>query len=246
MNVLEFASKENPRILTKISHIFEGTGRRCSKEEFESLNSLDAAPNGSIVLISDDDFPLMLNGMPEVTLAKLFAQSGVVRSIRGQNFILPYRKGWAKNFSPYYPDFILHLKDGRIVFVELKSILGMCQDETICKYIYLKDFCNKHGYLASMIDVEYLTFEEYLWPIPEDEITKTFHKIMNEQGGFNNVQLEALLKAHPKKDAINIRRTVSSLVLQDPTICNRYCHDDPSLINAVKTNEILPYKQWFL
>ena len=244
MEHLEFSTKLNKKSWDKIAHLFEADGRICSVEEFESLDTLDANPNGNLTCITDDDFPLMLNNIAELRLAKLFASSGMIRSIRGQNFVIPYKKGWANTMSPYYPDFILHLRDGRICFVELKSSLGMCQDETICKYLYLKDFCQKHGYLASMIDVDYLTFEEYLWPISEDEITRAFYQSIHGQGGFNSNNLSGLLQRYPKKQHQEIRRKIASLVLRDPTISNRYCHDDPRLINAVKCDRPLAYKMF--
>lgn len=244
MEHLVFASKPNKKAWAKVAHLFDGGGRSCSIEEFESLDTLDANPNGSIVCIADDDFPLMLNNSAEHRLAKTFASTGMIRSIRGQNFVVPYKKAWAATMSPYYPDFILHLNDGRIAFVELKSSLGMCQDETICKYLYLKDFCRKHGYLAIMIDVDYLTFEEYLWPMLDDEISKEFYAILNGQGGFNINNLNGLLQRYPKNKHQEIRRRIASLVLLDPMISNRYCHDDPRLINAVKTDRALPYKTW--
>lgn len=244
LNRLQFAERPNPKIWSRISFLFDGEGRICSKQEFESLDSIDANPSGELVLMSDDDFPLMLNNSAEAQLAKMFASSGMIRSVRGQNFILPYRKPWAINPSPYYPDFILHLNDGRIAFIELKSVLGMCQDETICKYIYLKDFCRKRGYLAAMIDVDLLTFEEYLWPMVDDEITKYFYDTIHAQGGFNTNNLNGLLQRFSKNKHQDIRRKIASLVLQDPCISNRYCHDDPRLINAVKLDSILAYKKF--
>ena len=239
---LRFGKKLNEKVWDQISHFFAGEGRICSKEEFESLDSINANPNGTITLISDDDFPLMLNNFAEVRLAKAFAESGMVRSIRGQNFILPYRKGWANKPSPYYPDFILHLADGRIAIIELKSSLGMCQDETLCKYLALRQFCHQRGYLCAMVDPDYLTFEEYFWPFPEDEITNLFHAYMEGAGGFTIEDLNRVLQDFPKKKHQEIRREIASLILMDPYICNRYCHDDPNLVNAVKTDKPIDYK----
>ena len=243
-NRLCFADKLNPKVWDKISLLFDAPGRSCVVAEFESLNTLEANPNGTLMYFSDDDFPLMLNNVSEVQLAKTFASSGMIRSIRGQNFILPYRKAWASNSSPYYPDFILHLKDGRIAFVELKSALGMCQDETVCKYIYLKDFCQKRGYLAIMIDVDLLTFEEYLWPMADNDISKYFREVLINQGGFNTNNLNALLQRFPKNKHQEIRREIATLILRDPYIINRYCHDDPRLVNAVKADTPAPYKNF--
>lgn len=242
MERLVFSKQVNKKAWDKISHLFDEKGRVCSKEEFESLNHDEASPNGNIVIISDDDFPLMLNNRSEARLASLFASSGVIRSIRGQNFILPYKKPWAKNSSPYYPDFILHLHDGRIAFIELKSALGMAQDETICKYAYLQSFCHQKGYLCAMVDVDLLTFEEYLWPINEDEVTRAFHLALDSLGGFNNLQLEGILQGYSKNKHQEIRRKIACCILLDPYVSNRYCHDDPRLINAVKESKILPYK----
>jgi 1-acyl-sn-glycerol-3-phosphate acyltransferase len=39
-----------------------------------------------------------------------------------------------------------------------------------------------------------------------------------------------------------IRRLVSALVLADPTLSNRYCHDSPYLLNAVSVPSALPFK----
>lgn len=242
MERLVFAKTINAAAYAKVAHLFTAPGRKCSKEEFESLDSLDADPNGTLVCIADDDFPLMLNNKAEYAFAKLLASTGTVRSIRGQNFILPYVKPWASNPSPYYPDFIVHLHDGRIAFIELKSSLGMCQDETIVKYTYLMDYCKKHGYLYAMIDTDYILFEEYLWPFPEDDITSYFKQCLEGLGGFNTNHLNALLEKHPKKKHREIRMKISSLVLRDPFIMNRYCHDDPRLINAVKLDQKLSYK----
>ena len=76
----------------------------------------------------------------------------------------------------------------------------------------------------------------------EDEITAYFRSTLESQGGFNQGNLNALLAKYPKKQGKDIRRKIASLVLQNPYIENRYCHDDPRLINATMGEKRLAYK----
>lgn len=242
MDVLRYAKKKSKAKCEKLSFLLQGEGRRCSKEEFASLQSGSINELGKIKMKLEDGFVLPCADKAEARFAELLLSSGMVIALRGQNFVLPYQKPWATKPSPYYPDFLFQLDDGKIAIVEMKSILGMCQDENIAKYHALRNYALRQGYLYAMIDIDDISFEEYLWPFPEDDVTKYFRAALASQGGFNQGNLEALLAKRPKKQGKEIRRKIASLVLQNPYLENRYCHDDPRLINATQSVNPLPYK----
>lgn len=201
-------------------------------------------PTGALHLLMPDGFDLILNNKAEISLARLLASTGYAKTIHGQTYAVPFVKPWAHTPSPYYPDFIVYNYANQIVFIEMKSIMGMCQDENIAKYGALASFCRKKGYLYGMFDVEGLAFEEYLWPFPDDKVTAYFHQVVASQGGFNQNNLNALLTKTPPKKRASVKREISSLILQDPYLQNRYCHDDPELVNAVRLDKPLPYKKF--
>ena len=241
---LHFADKIDEKKARLLLSLCNGNPKSYSLDHFLALNSPDAIPTGLIHVQSDRGFDLVLNDFHEVKFATFAASTGIVSSIRGQNFILPYRKYWAKKESPYYPDFLLYTKQGYIAIIEMKSILGMCQDESIAKYEALASFCHQRGYLYAMIDRDCKTFDDYLDEEIDPAIEEAFDAIIHSQGGFNQNHLSLFLKGKSRSEAKRIRREIAKKVLSSPFIENRYCHDDPSLINAVLLEKMLPYKNF--
>lgn len=221
-----------------------GSAKVFSLGDFDSLALGHAMPTGDLVYEVDRGFPLILNDYAETAFLRLVTSSGYARSIRGQTMAIPYRKPWAQNASPYYPDFILYTYDGHIAIVEVKSILGMCQDENIAKFEYLLSFCRAKGYLCAFLDAEGVSIRDYcLEPLDERQYAVSFfEKTVANQGGFNDRNLKTLEHAFPKTKPSEIKRTVASLVIRDPFLSNRYCHDSPALLNAVKVPSPLAFK----
>lgn len=224
-------------LLKKESRLF-------SKEEFFRVAQGQGIPTGKLVYQVDGGYPLILNDYAETAFLGLVADSGYAQSIRGQSVSVPYVKPWAHNPSPYYPDFILYTYEGRIAFVEIKSILGMAQDENIAKFSSLYAFCERYGYLCAFIDSEGYSFASYLDPIDEKDeaMANFFYRALEEKKGFNENDLGRMKAAFPTKKESEIKRLVSRLILQDNTLENRYCHDDPSSVNATESETPLPYK----
>lgn len=46
----------------------------------------------------------------------------------------------------YFPDCVVILSDGRRVFVEIKPLFTMAEDQNVCKWHALKNFCEENGY----------------------------------------------------------------------------------------------------
>lgn len=221
--------------------VFSGVGSPRPFQEFLALHDPKVVPTGKLH-IDSNGFDLVLNDLAEVQIAKSLASSGFAKAIHGQTFAIPFRKPWANNPSPYYPDFIVYTYDSRIAFLEVKSILGMCQDETIAKYTHLAAFCKRRGYLYGMIDVERIPFELYLWPNYDAHAKAYFEATLSSCGGFNQNHIAEYLCKLPPAKRNAARRSFASLILLNPYIENRYCHDDPRLCNAVRVPTKLPYK----
>lgn len=216
-----------------------------SLSEFDLFASGKGIPTGKLVYEVDRGFQLVLNDYAERDFLRLVASSGYASSIRGQTREIPYVKPWADNPAPYYPDFILYTYDRHVAIVEVKSILGMCQDENIVKYEYLLGYCQRHGYECAFIDAEMCSFYDYLEPLdPANPIAQFYQSTLRSVGGFTNNDLERLKKAYPSIEEKDLKRTIASLVLQSPSVSNRYCHDSPFLLNAVDVHENLAYKKW--
>lgn len=243
---IQFAPKANPQkeaTLLDLLQLQEGA-KAYGEAYFESLNDARVQPTGSLLYHVDKGFKLILNNPIEAHFLKFLASSGIVASIRGQTLEVPYVKPWASTPSPYYPDFVIHLNDGRIAILEVKSILGMCQDENIVKYEYLLSYCRRHGYLAAFFDADLVPFGEYLWPVEEGPVKDYFQNCLTSLGGFNQEMLKRMEAHFPRISDKDLKRAVSSLILQDPYLINRYCHDSPYLINAVKVASPLSYKRF--
>ncbi|OPZ35229.1 MAG: hypothetical protein BWY98_00794 [Tenericutes bacterium ADurb.BinA155] len=225
-------------------------GREAAKtftpEEFEAIAGGQGKPTGSLVYEVDHGFHLVLNDLAETAFLAQITSTGFALRIRGQTKAIPYIKPWAHNPAPYYPDFILYTYEHQIAFVEIKSILGMCQDENIAKFSYLYSYCQKNGFLCGFFDSEGYSVSDYL-SLPEQEdpaIVASFYRSYETLGGFNNAALEALCAEFKKRKPHEIKRLVSALVLLDPECSDRYCHDSPYLLNAVKVPEPLPFKRF--
>ena len=240
--ILNFAAKGSPKIKEELSYLFSDVGRECSLEEFDSLDDPRIVPTGNIHCLSDRGYDLVFNDFAELSFAEKLCKSGLFLSMHGQKTLIPYQKPWANKPSPYYPDFILYTKKKHIVIFEMKSILGMCQDETIAKYTHLAAFCKRRGYLYGMIDVERIPFELYLWPDDDAQAKAYFEATLSSCGGFNQNHIAEYLCKLPPAKRNAARRSFASLILLNPYIENRYCHDDPRLCNAVKVPTKLPYK----
>lgn len=221
---------------------FREAAKTFTLEEFYARATGDAYPTGNLVYEVDGGFPLILNDYAETHFLSLIASSGFASSIRGQTKRIDYLKPWATTPSPYYPDFIFRTYDGRIAFVEIKSILGMAQDENIAKMEALFSYCKANGYLAAYIDSEMLSFQDYLEPLAPSPLNRFFDDTVRAIGGFTNRDLERMIKTFPGIEKKDLKRFVSSKILQDPCLLNRYCHDDPELVNAVKVPAALAYK----
>jgi hypothetical protein len=221
---------------------FRESARKFTLEEFYARAMGDGLPTGNLVYEVDGGFPLILNDYSETHFLSLIASSGFASSIRGQTKRIDYVKPWASTPSPYYPDFIFRTYDGRIAFVEIKSILGMAQDENIAKMEALFRYCESEGYLAAYIDSEMLSFQDYLEPLEGSPLGVFFDQTVDAIGGFTNRDLERMIRAFPRLEKKTLKRFVASKILQDPRLLNRYCHDDPELVNAVKVPAPLAYK----
>ena len=215
---------------------FRSTAKRFSEEEFESLASGEGVPTGKIHCGVDGGHVLILNDAAEVHFLNLLATSGFARKVRGQTKPIDYVKPWSQSPSPYYPDFLFYTYQEEIAIVEIKSILGMCQDENIAKFWALRSFCEKHGFLFGFLDTELEPFSRYLLPPTEseEEMARYFYETLGSLGGFTMANLKAMLKRFPKNKPSEVKRLVASLVLQDPCLENRYCHDSPFCLNATE------------
>jgi hypothetical protein len=240
----------NPKVdvskatLIKLSLWGGANAKTYSLTQFEAIAQGNGVPTGQLVYEVDRGHTLTLNDLAETSFLAKITSTGFAKAIRGQTKAVPYIKPWANNPSPYYPDFIIYTYEGQIAFVELKSILGMCQDENLAKFSYLYAYCRKNGFLCGFFDSEGFSIADYL-ALPEKEdpaIVASFYRKLSDLGGFNNAALDGLLKEFPKRKPHEIRRLVSALVLADPTLSNRYCHDSPYLLNAVSVPSALPFK----
>jgi hypothetical protein len=221
---------------------FREGAKKFTLDEFYARAMGDAMPTGNLVYEVDGGFPLILNDYAETHFLGLITSSGFASSVRGQTKRIDYIKPWATTASPYYPDFIFRTFDGRIAFVEIKSILGMAQDENIAKMEALFSYCQRNGYLAAYIDSEMLSFQDYLEPLSPSPLGRFFDETVAAIGGFTNRDLERMIRSFPSLEKKDIKRFVASKILQDPQLLNRYCHDDPELVNAVKVPSPLAYK----
>lgn len=230
------------------SLLFGKTGaKHFSEDEFLTWSQGQGVPTGKLVCETDGGYPLILNDYSEINFLKLITSSGYASSVRGQCKEIPYRKPWAYTPGPYYPDFLFRTYDGRIAIVEIKSILGMCQDENIAKFNGLMAYGLAHGMMVGFLDAELVSFNDYLEPLTaplEIAVAAFFRRTIAAVGGFTQNDLQRLYKLFPGKKESTLKRIVASLVLQDPTLQNRYCHDSPFLLNAVKLPSPLDYKRF--
>jgi hypothetical protein len=247
MVTVRFASRINPLKVAGILSLLEFGDKALaySPEEFERIANGDAIPTGSIKCLVDHGKTLILNDSAETKFLRLIASSGFAARVRGQTKAIDYVKPWAVTASPYYPDFIIYTNEGKIAFVEIKSILGMCQDENLAKREALRNYCYHNGFLFGFLDAELEPFSSYLSPLSEeeDETAGYFYMTLSSVGGFTTANLKALLKKYPRKRPSVLKRTIAKLVIQDSGLENRYCHDSPYEINATERKEPSPLKE---
>lgn len=238
--------KQDPRKCAGLESLFyyRESAKHFTLEEFYQIASGDGLPTGNLVYEVDGGMPLILNDVAETHFLALISESGFASSIRGQTKRIDYVKPWATTPSPYYPDFVFRTYDGRIALVEIKSILGMAQDENIAKMEALFAYARRQGLMAAYIDAEFLSFQEYLEPLIPNAYTRFFDETVAAIGDFTHQDLLRMEKTFPKVEKKTLKRIVSSLILQNPYLLNRYCHDSPDLVNAVKVPTPLAYKRF--
>jgi hypothetical protein len=243
-----FSSKPNLKKIAALESLFEFKENAAvfSQEEFESIAHGDGVPTGAIKCQVDNGHTLILNDTAETRFLSYITKCGYASSVRGQTKRIDYVKPWANNPSPYYPDFIIHDYRGRIVFVEIKSILGMCQDENIAKMRALRGYCLQNRFLFGFLDAEMEPFNEYLVPLGEedDDVISYFYRVMSEVGGFTTQHLKAYLLKHKERKPSEIKRAFAKIVLQDPSLEDRYCHDSPYEINVTERQAPAAFKNF--
>jgi hypothetical protein len=243
-----FSSKPNPKKIASLESLleFKETAAIFSQEEFERIAYGDGIPTGALKCQVDKSYTLILNDTAETRFLSYITKCGYASSVRGQTKRIDYVKPWASNPSPYYPDFIIHDYQGRIAFVEIKSILGMCQDENIAKMRALRGYCLQNRFLFGFLDAEMEPFNEYLSPLGEedDDVISYFYRIMSEVGGFTTAHLKAYLQKHKERKPSEIKRAFAKIVLQDPSLEDRYCHDSPYEMNVTERQAPAAFKNF--
>lgn len=227
--------------------LLKGQSREQSLAEFDAFSSGNGVPTGRLHYQVDRGYTLVLNDFAETAFLRKLAGCGYALSIRGQTREIPYVKPWAETPSPYYPDFILYTHEKKIAIVEIKSILGMAQDENIVKWETLYAYAAHYGYEVSWLDAELTPFSAYLSPeerLAHPALAAFFDETVQAIGGFTNNDLRRMEERFPRFPRKTLYRVVASSILLNPRLVNRYCHDSPDLVNAVLSDTPVPYKLW--
>ena len=80
-----------------------------------------------------------------------------VNKIKTQSLKLEYEYNEKKGY--FYPDFVILMKDGSIIILEVKNELKMVDTRAIYKYTALKEFAIKNGFGYGMVTKDFITFE---------------------------------------------------------------------------------------
>lgn len=87
-------------------------------------------------------------------------ENKIAKNIKAQSLLLEYPSG--NRIKHYFPDFIIHTREGHIIICEIKAITNMSYHLNIKKYEALKAYCLERGYGYSMVGLKdtFYSFEQ--------------------------------------------------------------------------------------
>lgn len=139
-------------------------------------------------VLTIDGYRAVFNSKVEYEAYLKLKSRNLIESFRCQSLMINYNTYNGKNKS-YYPDFTFLTPEGYIAIVEVKPIVDMANFFNRCKFESLKKYCEKNGYIYSILDNRLMTFQSILNNHSRSEITDFFDNKLNSLGYFREGQL---------------------------------------------------------
>ena len=153
---------------------FDGNYFQSNFKKEKEVNQISDNLIGQLYLESIDK-EVEFESKPEKLFLEYLDQNKAVKDIKTQSLLIWY--GTTKRPRKYYPDFVLHTHDNKIIIVEIKAITEMSHHTNMKKYMVLKKYCEEHGYGYGMIGYEgkFFSYES----IEQRPISQKFINHMN-------------------------------------------------------------------
>jgi hypothetical protein len=133
--------------------------------------------------------------------------NNIVKNIKAQSLCIEY--GTKKRPRKYYPDFVLHTHDDKIIIVEVKALNNMSFIQNVNKYHVLKAYCEEHGYGYGMVGFNQ-RFYTYEWLKTRDIDKKLESYVLNtlKKEGYLSHDTFMLFKNRYKVHPLDIHSIV--------------------------------------
>ncbi len=207
------------QIRHELDRIFENRDNAKAFNETELLSLCDwngthkkAEPVQSIM--TNDGYLFHCDSLEEVSILKKLSKKMFYKHMRGQSFSIPYTRNTKKK-RLYFPDIVMLTHDDRIAIIEVKQTRMMSYFEYILKYEAMKQYCIEKGYIYTMCDRTFTTFESLKTLKISASLKRQFEEILMTQGYFNNASFKTMSKTMNTKQKHHLQLHLTALVIQN-------------------------------
>ena len=158
-----------------------------------------------------DAFVVTADGTYEAKLIKQLDNKDLYLHIRCNNFSISKNKSKTKH---YYPDIIFYTKDGYIGIIEVKPMFDMCDNKVRRKYDLLANFCEQKGFLYTMCDFQYHTYDFMMTREVNEYLESLVEETIDDFGAFTQKDFEEFASGKDSKTKKKYRNQLAALAIQ--------------------------------
>lgn len=166
------------------------------------------------VVETSDGYKLPCNSREEVSVINKLSKKGFYIVLRGQALNIPYFCN-GKKPKKYYPDLVMLTHDHKIAIIEVKQTKMMSYFENIVKYEALKKFCEENGFIYTMCDRDFITFEDIKKRKVTDKVKNLFYKHFNKYQVFNKNIYNEMIQKLNNSEKKRIYLDLVSIIIKD-------------------------------
>ena len=159
-----------------------------------------------------DGYTFTADGSYEEKLVTQLNNKDTYLHLRGNNFAI--FKNRSKTLR-YFPDIVFYTKDGYIGFIEVKPMFEMADNKVRAKYSVLVNYCLKHGFIYTMCDFQYHTFDFMSKRNINEYLRELVEETLNEKGSFTRSDFDDFALGKNSKARKKYENQLAALVIQE-------------------------------
>ncbi len=159
-----------------------------------------------------DGYTFIADGSYEKRLVTQLNNKDTYLHLRGNNFAI--FKNRSKTLR-YFPDIVFYTEDGYIGIIEVKPMFEMADNKVRTKYQVLVNYCLKHGFLYTMCDFQYHTFNFMSKRNVNEYLKELVENTLDEKGSFTRDDFEEFAFGKDSKAKKKYENQLAALVIQE-------------------------------